>query len=69
MRIWATFVIVLLALGFTGAAGAVLGGSPALRPTLRVVLGGALALAITFALGGRRRSSTVMSRPGHAPEP
>ena len=51
IRIWATFVVVLLALGITGAAGARLGGSPVLRPALRVVIGGALALATTFALG------------------
>lgn len=51
IHIWATFLVVLFALAITGAAGARLGGSSVLRPTLRVVLGGALALASTFALG------------------
>ena len=46
-----TFAIVLLALALTGAAGARLGGSPAGRASLRVVVGGALALATTFGIG------------------
>jgi vacuolar iron transporter family protein len=46
-----TFAIVLLALAITGAAGARLGGSPAGRASLRVVVGGALALATTFGIG------------------
>jgi VIT1/CCC1 family predicted Fe2+/Mn2+ transporter len=46
-----TFAIVLLALALTGAAGARLGGSPAARASVRVVLGGALALATTFGIG------------------
>jgi vacuolar iron transporter family protein len=46
-----TFAIVLLALALTGAAGARLGGSPAVRASLRVVLGGALALGTTFGIG------------------
>lgn len=50
-RIPATFAAVLLALALTGALGAQLGGSPKLRPMLRVVIGGALALAATFAIG------------------
>ncbi|MBG6237253.1 VIT1/CCC1 family predicted Fe2+/Mn2+ transporter [Mycetocola sp. CAN_C7] len=50
-RIPVTFVSVLLALALTGALGARLGGSPLLRPTIRVVVGGALALAATFAIG------------------
>jgi len=50
-RIPGTAVAVLVALAGTGAAGARLGASPLLRPTLRVVLGGALALAATFAIG------------------
>jgi len=50
-RISITFAATLLALGITGALGAKLGGSPALRPTLRVLVGGALALAITFGIG------------------
>lgn len=46
-----TFVAVLVALGITGAAGARLGGSPWLRPTVRVLVGGAIALAVTFTAG------------------
>lgn len=51
VRIAITFIATLVALGITGALGAKLGGSPALRPTLRVLVGGALALAITFGIG------------------
>lgn len=51
IRIAATFIVVLIALGVTGALGARLGGSPALRPTLRVLIGGASALAATFLVG------------------
>lgn len=50
-RIPVTFVAVLVALGITGAVGAGLGGSSWLRPTVRVVIGGALALAATFTVG------------------
>lgn len=50
-RIPATFVVVLLALSVTGALGARLGGSPMLRPTIRVVVGGAIALAATSLIG------------------
>jgi vacuolar iron transporter family protein len=51
MRVPATFAAVLIALAITGAAGGYLGGSPLLRPTVRVVLGGAIALATTFLIG------------------
>jgi VIT1/CCC1 family predicted Fe2+/Mn2+ transporter len=51
VKVPATFAIVLVALALTGAAGARLGGSPAGRASLRVVLGGALALASTFGIG------------------
>jgi vacuolar iron transporter family protein len=51
VKVPATFVIVLVALALTGAAGARLGDSPAARASLRVVVGGALALAATFAVG------------------
>ena len=51
LRIPITFLATLLALGITGALGAYLGKSPWLKPTLRVVLGGAVALAVTFAIG------------------
>lgn len=51
IRIPATFVLVLLALAITGALGARLGGSRMLRPTLRVVIGGVLALGATYLIG------------------
>jgi len=51
VRIPLTVVVVLVALGAAGALGARLGGSRPLRPTLRVVVGGAIALAVTFGLG------------------
>jgi len=43
--------VVLLALALTGFISARIGGNPALRPTIRVVLGGAIALVVTFAIG------------------
>ncbi len=58
-RIGGTVLAVLLALALTGAAGARLGGSPLLRPTLRVVGGGAVALTATFAIG-RLLGTTVL---------
>ena len=50
-RVPVTFAAVLIALTITGAGSARIGGSPWLRPTLRVVIGGALALAATFLIG------------------
>jgi VIT1/CCC1 family predicted Fe2+/Mn2+ transporter len=51
VRIPLTFVIVALVLAGTGALGARIGGSPLLRATVRVTVGGALALAATFFIG------------------
>jgi VIT1/CCC1 family predicted Fe2+/Mn2+ transporter len=51
IRIPVTFVAVLVALAITGATSAWIGESPWLRPTLRVVLGGAIALAATYLIG------------------
>ena len=51
VRVPITGAAVLVALAITGAASARIGGSPWVRPTLRVVIGGALALAATFAIG------------------
>jgi vacuolar iron transporter family protein len=51
IRIPVTFVAVLFALGLTGALGARLGNSHWLRPTIRILIGGAIALAVTFAAG------------------
>lgn len=50
-RIGATVVASLIALGITGAIGAWLGKAPVLVPTTRVMVGGALALAVTWGIG------------------
>lgn len=50
-RVPVTFAAVLVSLALTGSVSGWLGDSPLLRPTLRVVIGGALALAATFAIG------------------
>ncbi|TQL46960.1 VIT family protein, partial [Subtercola boreus] len=51
VRVPITFTVVLIALAITGIIGARLGGSPVARATIRVVIGGALALAATFIVG------------------
>jgi VIT1/CCC1 family predicted Fe2+/Mn2+ transporter len=51
LRVPVTFVAVIVALAITGATSAWIGGSHWLRPTVRVVIGGALALAATFIIG------------------
>ncbi|MGV9678381.1 VIT1/CCC1 transporter family protein [Nocardia sp. NPDC003482] len=51
IRVPVTVGAVLLALGLTGALGARLGGAPVGRATIRVLLGGALAMATTYAVG------------------
>jgi len=51
LRIPVTVVAVLVALSVTGAVSARLGGAPAGRAVVRNVIGGGLALAITFAIG------------------
>ncbi|MQY23688.1 VIT1/CCC1 transporter family protein [Nocardia macrotermitis] len=50
-RIPVTFVAVLIALGLTGSVSARLGGSNPRRAVLRVVVGGALAMAVTYGIG------------------
>ncbi|MEQ1736573.1 MAG: VIT family protein [Rhodoglobus sp.] len=60
IRVPVTFAAVLIALAATGALGAWVGGSPWLRPTLRVVIGGALALAATFLIGTALGTSGVI---------
>ena len=50
-RIAITVAAVLLALAATGWVAARLGGAKALLPILRVTIGGALAMAITFGIG------------------
>lgn len=50
-RIPVTFAAVLLALVLTGLASAHLGQTAVLRPTVRVVCGGAAAMAVTYLVG------------------
>jgi VIT1/CCC1 family predicted Fe2+/Mn2+ transporter len=49
LRVPVTFAVVLIALAATGFLSARVGGSPALRPMIRIVVGGAL--AATFLIG------------------
>jgi VIT1/CCC1 family predicted Fe2+/Mn2+ transporter len=51
VRIPVTFASVLVALAITGATSARIGGSPIVRAMLRVVIGGAIALAATYLIG------------------
>jgi VIT1/CCC1 family predicted Fe2+/Mn2+ transporter len=59
-RIPFTFVIVLAALAATGASGARIGGSPVARATVRVLIGGALALAATYIIGHLLGASGIL---------
>jgi len=59
-RIPVTFVAVLLALAITGAISAQIGGSSRTRAILRVVIGGALALAATYGVGALLGASGVL---------
>ncbi|MFS0732205.1 VIT family protein [Microbacterium sp. 1P10UB] len=60
VRVPVTFAVVLLALALTGWLSARIGGSPVLRPILRIVGGGALALLATFAIGALLGTSGVV---------
>ena len=60
IRVPITFVAVLIALAALGMTGAHLGGSPKLRATIRVVLGGAAALVVTFLIGSLLGTSGVV---------
>lgn len=51
LRVVVGVAVVLLALALTGALGARLGRAPWRRATVRVVIGGAIALAVTYGLG------------------
>jgi VIT1/CCC1 family predicted Fe2+/Mn2+ transporter len=50
-RVLATFVIVIVALAITGFVSARIGGANPLKASVRVVIGGALAMAITYGVG------------------
>jgi VIT1/CCC1 family predicted Fe2+/Mn2+ transporter len=51
VRIPITFIAVLIALAITGAVGAKIGGANVGRAIVRVVIGGAIALAATYFIG------------------
>lgn len=51
IRIATTVVTVLLALAVAGAVSARIGGAPAARAILRIVSGGAAAMAVTYGIG------------------
>ena len=50
-RVVVTFVVVLIALALTGLLSAVLGNAPKQTAVLRLVVGGALAMAVTYGIG------------------
>lgn len=50
-RIPVTFVVVLLALALTGTISARLGGATSRPAVTRIVIGGAIAMAVTYAIG------------------
>jgi VIT1/CCC1 family predicted Fe2+/Mn2+ transporter len=50
-RIPSTVIAVIIALAITGGVGAFIGGSPMPRSILRVTIGGAAALGITYVIG------------------
>jgi VIT1/CCC1 family predicted Fe2+/Mn2+ transporter len=51
VRVPVAFLSVLVALALTGTVGAVLGGAHKTRAVLRVLLGGALAMLVTYGIG------------------
>jgi VIT1/CCC1 family predicted Fe2+/Mn2+ transporter len=59
-RVPVTFIAVLLALAITGWFGAYIGGGSRLRAAVRVVIGGALALAATFLVGNLLGASGIV---------
>ena len=60
LKIPVTFVAVVVALAITGTVSAHLGGSGKLRATVRLVVGGALALVATWAIGSLLGTSGVV---------
>jgi vacuolar iron transporter family protein len=51
VRVPVTFIAVLLALALTGSVSAHLGGAPKIRAVARVVIGGAVAMVVTYVIG------------------
>jgi VIT1/CCC1 family predicted Fe2+/Mn2+ transporter len=58
-RVGTTFAVVLAALAGTGWTAAWIGAAPRVRATARVVVGGALALGATFAVGSLLGATAV----------
>lgn len=58
-RVPVTFVAVVLALAITGSVSARLGGARRLRAVVRLVVGGALAMAVTFGIGALLGATVV----------
>jgi VIT1/CCC1 family predicted Fe2+/Mn2+ transporter len=59
-RVPVTFVAVLIALAITGWVSAILGGASRGRAVLRLVVGGTLALAVTWLIGSLLGTSGVV---------
>lgn len=59
-RVPVTFAATLIALAITGATGARIGGAKPVPAAIRVVIGGALALAVTFLAGHLLGASGVV---------
>ncbi|MEO7122413.1 MAG: VIT family protein [Lacisediminihabitans sp.] len=59
-RVPVTFVVVLVALAITGWIAAYIGGSSRWKATVRVVIGGALALIATFTIGALLGTSGIL---------
>lgn len=51
IRVAITFAAVVIALAVTGYVSAKVGGAPTKRATVRVIIGGALAMAVTYGIG------------------
>lgn len=51
IRVPVTFISVIIALALTGTVSAKVGGSSPLKATVRVVIGGALAMIVTYGIG------------------
>lgn len=60
IRVPVTFITVLFALAVTGWIGAAIGGASRGRAAVRVVIGGAVALAATFTIGSLLGSSGLV---------
>ena len=59
VRIRLTFVAVVIALAVTGTVSASIGGSSKTMATLRLVAGGALAMAFTYGVGLLPRTTGI----------